>query len=237
MKRSLSLISLILCLLLPTAHGQKISETVTTTLQGYADNAKGAHLREQVNDLAALVRAKKLPEANRVATDLQRKFELSFNTKMHQYTFQSKEEYLEFKNSSPQSFEWIDWGYKECLQIQAFIASERRDFPAALSILATIEAIAPVSAGTATERGYILNQIGRPEDALAAYKRALSLSTRYRSQRPLQATALRGIGFALIELQRLDEAERTFHDSLKIEPNNKVALGELAYIRDLRAKK
>lgn len=45
------------------------------------------------------------------------------------------------------------------------------------------------------------------------------------------------MGFALIELRKLDEAEAVFNDSLKIEPANKVALNELAYIRDLRAKR
>ena len=146
---------------------------------------------------------------------------------MPQYSFQSKEEYLEFKSTSPQDFEWIDWGYKVTLQMKAFIAVERRDFPAALSILAAIEAVAPVSAGTAAERGYVLNQLGQPENALAAYRKSHSLSIRYQSQRPYQAAALRGMGFALIELQRLDEAEGVFQDSLKIEPNNKLALDEV----------
>jgi tetratricopeptide (TPR) repeat protein len=237
MKPSIFLIPLVFCLLLPAARGQSVGKTISTQLQIHADGAKGAHLTEQVNDLVLLVLAKKLLEADRVATDLRKKFELSFDTKVQQYTFQSNEEYLEFKNTSPHAFEWIDWGYKECLQMQAFIAAERRELPAALSLLASIEAIAPVSAGTAAERGYVLNQLGRPEEALTAYKRALSLSTRYHSQSQYQAAALRGIGFSLIELQRLDEAETTFQDSLKIEPNNEGAVNELAYIRSLRDKR
>ncbi|SDN10210.1 tetratricopeptide repeat protein [Polaromonas sp. JS666] len=237
MKRQLVLVALTICAVLPVAQAQKVGETVATPFQGFAHSAKGSQLRDQVNDLVALVRAKRLSDAERKAIELQEKFEASFDRKMRQYSFQSKEEYLEFKQSAPEQFEWIDWGYKETLQMKAFIAADKREFPTALSILATIEKIAPASAGTAAERGYILNQLGQPENALAAYKKALSLSTRYQSQRPFQAAALRGIGFALIELSKLDEAEAVFNDSLKIEPANKVALNELAYIRDLRAKR
>lgn len=237
MKPSLFLIPLVTGLLLSTAHAQNAGKTVVTTIQESSQKAKGAHLTGQVSDLVELVRAKRLPEAERSANELQGKFEASFNRKVPQYSFQSKEEYLEFKSTSPQDFEWIDWGYKVTLQMKAFIAVERRDFPAALSILAAIEAVAPVSAGTAAERGYVLNQLGQPENALAAYRKSHSLSIRYQSQRPYQAAALRGMGFALIELQRLDEAEGVFQDSLKIEPNNKLALDELAYIQQLRAKR
>jgi tetratricopeptide (TPR) repeat protein len=237
MKPLLLVISILTCSLLSPAHAQKVGETVATPLEGSATNAKGDHLRGQVNELVSLVLAKRLTEAERLAEALQGKFEASFNRRVQQYSFQSKEEYLEFRGTSPKQFEWIDWGYKETLQMKAFMAADKQDFASALSILNSIEKLAPVSAGTAAERGYVLNQLKQFENALAAYTRAHSLSTRYPSQRPFEAASLRGMGFALIELQRLDEAEAVFGDSLKIEPNNKVALNELAYIRDLRSKK
>ena len=236
-KNVLSLIALAMVVFLPAAYGQATGETVVTHLEGYSESAKGAHLREQANRLTALVRERKLSEAEVAAIDLQKKFERTFDPKVKQYSFQSKEEYAEFRGSSVIAFEWIDWGYKECLQVQAFIAADRRDFPAALSILETVEAVAPMSAGASIERGYVLNQLGRPSEALAAYRRSHALATRYRAQRPYLAVALRGIGFALIELQRIEEAEAAFHESLSIEPGNRVALHELAYIRELRGGK
>ena len=90
--------------------------------------------------------------------------------------------------------------------MQAYLAAERRDFPAALAYLKTIESIAPVSAGSVVEAGYILNQSGKPEDGLSAYRRAYALAEKYPPQRPYRAAALRGIGFALIELKRWGEA-------------------------------
>jgi hypothetical protein len=51
----------------------------------------------------------------------------------------------------------------------------------------------------------------------------------------LQALALRNIGFQLVELARLDDAEAAFRDSLRIGPGNPIATDELKYIRHLRS--
>ena len=53
----------------------------------------------------------------------------------------------------------------------------------------------------------------------------------------IEARALRGMGFCLIELGKLDEAEKMFKDSLKLVPENQTALNEIGYIKELRAKK
>ena len=45
------------------------------------------------------------------------------------------------------------------------------------------------------------------------------------------------MGFSLIELNRLNEAEQAFNQSLEIDPKNSVALNELAYIKKLRSPK
>lgn len=233
---SLCLLSLVLCLPLTPAHGLRLGETISTDLSGMADHAKGRELADQVNAAWVLARTKKLAEAESAAASLQKQFEAAFDTRLRQYSFQTADDHQAFKATAQQPFEWIDWSYKECLQIRAYVAAERRDFPLALALLAAIEAVAPMSAGTLTERGYILNQQSKPEEAMAAYKRALELATRYPSQQRFQALSLRGLGFALIELKRLDEAEATFQESLKVDPNNRLALDELAYIRQLRSK-
>ncbi len=49
-----------------------------------------------------------------------------------------------------------------------------------------------------------------------------------------RARAMRGQGYALIELERLDEAEQIFRDSLEVDPGNALALDELEYIKQLR---
>jgi len=51
------------------------------------------------------------------------------------------------------------------------------------------------------------------------------------------AKAHRGVGYALIELGRLDEAEAKYRQSIQIDPNEKLARNQLEYIRQLRVKR
>ena len=231
------LLLILACTLSLNSHAEGKTGTVTTTFQLRAENAKGAQLRSQAIELVSMVTAKRFAVADQRAIELRSAYEATFDTKLKQYTFQSQAEFDEFTKASVAKFEWIDWGYKECLQMQAFMAAERRDFPTALAILKKIELLAPVSASVSVEKGYVLNQLGKSNEGLSAYRRAHDLSLRYASQRPYRAVALRGMGFALIDLKQLAEAERIYLESLEIEPGNKVALNELAYIRDLRSSK
>jgi len=50
------------------------------------------------------------------------------------------------------------------------------------------------------------------------------------------ARSLRGMGFNLIELGRLDTAESIFNQSLKLEPDSQAAANELAHIKEQRAE-
>ncbi len=52
----------------------------------------------------------------------------------------------------------------------------------------------------------------------------------------LECVALRGQGYALVELHRLDEATKAYQECLKLKPGEPKSLGELGYIEDLRAK-
>ncbi|WP_426687508.1 hypothetical protein [Rhodanobacter ginsengiterrae] len=52
----------------------------------------------------------------------------------------------------------------------------------------------------------------------------------------LKCVALRGQGYALVELHRLDEASKAYQSCLKLLPGEPKSLGELEYIQGLRAK-
>lgn len=49
--------------------------------------------------------------------------------------------------------------------------------------------------------------------------------------------ARRGIGYVLVELGKLDQAEKEYKDCLKTDPNDTRAARELEYVRQLRNKK
>ncbi|MBC7805054.1 MAG: hypothetical protein H7145_02775 [Akkermansiaceae bacterium] len=79
------------------------------------------------------------------------------------------------------------------------------------------------------------NAIGMAGDRLASLREFEKVVAQGDAIVPeLQAVALRGKGFQLIELARLVEAETAFRDSLKVDPRNPIALHELKYIRHLR---
>jgi tetratricopeptide (TPR) repeat protein len=110
----------------------------------------------------------------------------------------------------------------------------------ALRVLDADLALPPVVPGTTgahfplllIERGAALMSLKNYPDALTNEDKGLALTN---LPPPVRAVLLRGRGFALTELGRLDEAEQAYRDSLIAEPNNARAVSELYYISRLRA--
>ena len=219
-----------------SAYAEEPTITIISDVRLAIAHAKGVEFSADSEALQKFVDTRQFGEADKRAKSNCASYESIFDRNKKQYSFQSDEEFEEFSKSSKLDFEWIDWGYKTCLKTQAFVAIERRDLQQALSMLRKVESLAPVSAGTSSEIGYVLNQLAKPAEALQAYRHSHELSKRYLSQRPYLAIALRGMGFSLIELKRLDEAEKAFQESLQIEPGNKLANNELVYIQGLRTQ-
>ena len=91
------------------AHAQDRIYTVSTQMQSMAQNAKGAELGGQVNDMVAMVAAKKFAEADQRALVLRKNYESTFDASLKQFTFHNQDEFEEFRKSSTAKFEWIDW--------------------------------------------------------------------------------------------------------------------------------
>ena len=51
------------------------------------------------------------------------------------------------------------------------------------------------------------------------------------------ARARRGLGYVLVELGKLDEAEKKYQECLAADPNDRKARAELAYVREQKAKR
>ena len=84
------------------------------------------------------------------------------------------------------------------------------------------------------EQGAALGALRRFDAALASYEEALAIPG---VDDQTRAYMMRGRGGVLIDLNRLDEAEASFRDSLKLAPDSAVAKNELQYIANLRADK
>ena len=231
--KPLSLAALFIILASPVA-AQYVVEPTTTNLQFSPEKAKGSEFRSQVKTMVELMQAKRFDDAEKLAADLRTRFEANFTPGLKQYTFESRAEFLDFRKTATERFEWVDWGYTSCFQSEAFILSEKGDYADAVQLLRRIEVLAPASALAANEMGYAFNRLSRFDEALAAYRAAFNLSVKFTSQAYVRPLALRGMGFALGELRRYDEAEKAYLESLAIQPNNRLAQGELAYIRHQR---
>lgn len=126
---------------------------------------------------------------------------------------------------------WDEPSYAEAWFWLGWLAVHHGDFDLAAERLDTALALEPDSPAIMVERSLVLSQQRRYEESLALYERALTARPWITATE--KGKALRGSGFQLIELGRLDEAEEAFRQSLEVE-DTRLARSELAYIEHLR---
>lgn len=99
-------------------------------------------------------------------------------------------------------------------------------------------ALSPWNSLFLSELGYTYEMQHDNEKALALFQQAetaVEFSAPDLKNAEL-AHALRGEGYALTELHRLDEAEAKYREALKLDPNDQKSKNELEYITQLREK-
>jgi tetratricopeptide (TPR) repeat protein len=87
------------------------------------------------------------------------------------------------------------------------------------------------------EYGFAVRSSGETARALEIYKKAESLASRSTDKQLAahwRAAALRGQGYAYIDLQNWDDAAKAYQKSLKYEPDNELAKSELRFVADHR---
>lgn len=110
---------------------------------------------------------------------------------------------------------------------------ENQHYEDALALLDKGLALQPHNELLFTEKVAALQGLRRNEDALAVLQDALShpdFAFGYDRGRLLRLS-----GVVLIDLERLDEAEASLNESIRVQPDNPGARRELAYIAQLRA--
>jgi tetratricopeptide (TPR) repeat protein len=198
----------------------------------------GSELRDKLLQAFDLQNKGKLAEAEQVLDAIIAEFEQRMTDPAARYvSLANKTELAAYqKENMVKKVVWLDNVFGEALHRKVYLAAGRRKFPQAMILSDRELKFRPYAAMAFTERGFILNQTGKPKEGLANYRQALALAERFESSRPAKAIALRGIGFSLIELRQLKEAREAFEKSLVIDPGNPVALSELNYIRKLQQK-
>lgn len=115
-------------------------------------------------------------------------------------------------------------------------ALEAGDANAAIAWLDRGLKFQPKSAMLLSEKGAALLIAKRPADALAVYEAGLNVDDLLSMpEKEERVKLLRGKGYALGELGRLDEAIAAYEEALKDAPQDRLAQGELRYLRALKA--
>lgn len=196
----------------------------------------GAQKRVDIVRANSLIRQERYGEAESILDSVLSWFKAHMNDRGKVYTsVVNREELATIEKEHPdQTFVWLDdASYGKALHLKTFIAVVQRNFEEALRRSDTVVQFRPYSAAGHIERGGILNKLQQPARALAAYQKALALAERFRSNINMRAAALRGIGFTHVELKDLPSARRAIEQSLKLEPDNRIAAQELNYIVDM----
>lgn len=116
--------------------------------------------------------------------------------------------------------------------VVGWVEFEHKDYAAALTDYAKGLKNEPRLHSLVSEYVLTLSMMGRSEDALKAIDAFLADNPGLDDHD--RANMLRKRGYALVELKRWDEAEAAYRESLKIQPGNKIAEGELDYIKSQR---
>ena len=129
---------------------------------------------------------------------------------------------------------WVLPSYSQAWYELAFIAIERQRLDEAEQVLEQALLLEP-------DHPTLLNERALLEQRRQHYEQALALTSKIvRSSRCVTKRALsrawRSHGVSLIELGRLDEADKALRQSLVIDPENEGTLKELDYIQQLRDK-
>lgn len=98
--------------------------------------------------------------------------------------------------------------------------------------------MAPVNSTYLSELGHIYHSKREWTNALDVFTKAEDAANTYSPPELKNAEmsrAKRGVGYSLIELGQLDEAEKKFRECLEINENDKMALKELKYIEHIRS--
>jgi tetratricopeptide (TPR) repeat protein len=98
-------------------------------------------------------------------------------------------------------------------------------------------ALSPMDSQYKNELAYLITVHGRASESLALYKEAEEYAE-MTSQHPVEmkCAALRGQGYDLVELHRLDEAEAAYKKCMALVPDEPKSKAELGYIAEQRKK-
>ena len=133
----------------------------------------------------------------------------------------------------------LSYAYAYAYFLKAYILVDRNQFDAAIPVLTKATELSPQNAQYLSELGHIYQSRKDWQKSLDFFVRAAEAARRFSGDTNKSEDlrrALRGQGYSLVELGRLREAEKLYHQCLEINADDATAKGELGYIEELRLK-
>jgi tetratricopeptide (TPR) repeat protein len=127
---------------------------------------------------------------------------------------------------------WVAPNVSKLFAEAGFCANDRQDFPLAVTLLERAVALGPMEFSPRLELAHAFAALKRPDQAVPHLEVALRIA-----HNPCYlARAWRKMGFVRFDQGRFADAKEAYQNSLKYEPNNALALGELKLINEALAK-
>ncbi len=248
MKRIMQLM-LMLCLpVLAACASQQTGKTRNMTINVVAPSKESAKAEDA--DVQEVVSGVKMLEAGKIQAaidgpfnDVVSRYEAKYgNSKSKIYSARGMTDALLYSAASaiakpPVNSVVIGPAWAMAYWGRGYAYNEMARYDEAIVELRKALALAPDDAQYLVELAYAYQQKGNWEQSLSLYQSAADYADITASDASeMHCKALRGQGYDLVELHRLSEAEAAYHGCLKVKPNEPKSLGELEYIRRLRAK-
>ena len=130
----------------------------------------------------------------------------------------------------------LSTGWCDALFIKSFSLSDLHRFDEAVPFLERAVAMAPMHAHYLNELGYAYQQQHDWQKSYDTYARAADASAASDADRVTteRGRAWRGMGYALVEQGRYDEAEKLYRQCLQLDPHDTRARNELQYVTERR---
>jgi len=132
----------------------------------------------------------------------------------------------------------VDAGYAQAFFLKGYVAVERQDIPGAIENISKAIELSPRNPQFLCELANIRQNQEDWAKAMELYARAAESAPVFDCEGDTfhQRRALRGQAFVLVELTRLDEAERLYRRCIELDPADRMAAEELHNIASLRSR-
>ena len=124
-----------------------------------------------------------------------------------------------------------DWC--EAMLLKGYALVELKRFDPAVAVLEKLVSHDRTNPNYLAEYAFALQSAGQLEKSFKVYEKVEDAAGKLNdkaARRRWRAVALRGMGYIYSDRRQWDEAAKAYKQSLKLEPGNKIALGELDYI-------